>query len=135
MKFLVFSVLILAFAPSESSFKEARLQADREGKPLLLIFSGSDWCRPCIQFKANVLDGEPFVTHAEKNWVVFVADLPRNTNILPAAQLEENRNLATMYNADGAFPHLVLFKNGKVVKSISGGFSSFEDLKAWVESE
>jgi thioredoxin-related protein len=111
------------------------IQASSEDKPLLLIFSGSDWCRPCIAFKKDVLDAEAFKEYADASLVHFVADLPRNQALLSPAQLAENRELAAIYNPEGHFPQLILFKNGQVIKSKAGAFSTFNELKAWIESE
>jgi len=119
----------------EETFEQAQQRAASEQKPLLLIFSGSDWCKPCMQLKADILNAEDFKAFADSTLVVFVADLPRNKAALTEAQLAENRALAAKYNPAGQFPHLILFKEGKPVKSISGTFTSFLALKAWIESE
>lgn len=124
----------VAFA-GEETFEQAQQHAVKAQKPLLLIFSGSDWCRPCMQLKADILDAEHFKAFADSTLVVFVADLPRNKSTLTEAQLAENRALAAKYNPAGQFPQLILFKDGKPVKSISGTFTSFLALKAWIESE
>jgi thioredoxin-related protein len=135
MKLLALALFLCSMVPSESSFKEAMIQASSEDKPLLLIFSGSDWCRPCIAFKKDVLDAEAFKEYADASLVHFVADLPRNQALLSPAQLAENRELAAIYNPEGHFPQLILFKNGQVIKSKAGAFSTFNELKAWIESE
>jgi thiol-disulfide isomerase/thioredoxin len=88
-----------------------------------------------MQLKADILDAEDFKAYADSTLVVFVADLPRSKAALTEAQLAENRALAAKYNPAGQFPQLILFKDGKPVKSISGTFTSFLALKAWIESE
>ena len=135
MKLLLAALLFCVALTGEESFEQTQQRAVQEQKPLLLIFSGSDWCRPCIQFKNNVLDGEAFSAYAETNLVVFIADLPRDTKLLSEAQLAENRSLAALYNQKGQFPQLVLFKDGKhVAKTHAGAFATFEELKIWLES-
>jgi thioredoxin-related protein len=136
MKSLLAALLFCVALTGEETFEQTQQRAVQEQKPLLLIFSGSDWCRPCIQFKNNVLDTDAFSAYANASLVVFVADLPRDTKLLSEEQLAENRALAALYNQKGQFPQLVLFKDGvHVSKTQPGAFTTFEDLKAWLESK
>lgn len=74
---------------------------------MLLVFSGSDWCLPCIRFEKKVLSDSVFRAYAAKHLTVQKADFPQRKK-LSAAEQGKNEQLAERYNPDGKFPHLVL---------------------------
>jgi len=76
-------------------------------KPVLLIFSGSDWCAPCIRFNKEVLTTEQFQYYASNHFVLLKADFPQRKK-LDKALVEQNEELADRYNPTGQFPHILL---------------------------
>ncbi len=127
--------LLLAFFLQSQpvSFESAQQQAKELNRPLLLVFSGSDWCRPCIEFDTAVLSQQSFHDYCNNNIVFYKADFPRKKELI-ATQWEENEALADQYNPDGNFPYIVLFNaQGEKLKSKKGGFKSLSELQAWVE--
>ncbi|QRY56373.1 thioredoxin family protein [Sphingobacterium siyangense] len=101
----------------------AKQQAITKHKLILLNFSGSDWCIPCIKLHKNIIDSEQFKQLINDQIIVFLnADFPRSKkNQLPADQKKENANLADQYNPTGIFPYtLLLDANGKILKSWAG---------------
>ena len=40
----------------QTNYDEALALAKNENKPIVLVFSGSDWCGPCIRLKKTILD-------------------------------------------------------------------------------
>lgn len=105
-----------------TDFVKAKEKARQEHKFILLNFSGSDWCIPCIKTKKEIFDKEDFSRFADSSLVLVNADFPRlNKDKLPKSQENENERLAEQYNKDGAFPlTLLLDPNGKVVKEWKG---------------
>ncbi len=103
-------------------FSEAHVNAKEQHKMILINFSGSDWCGPCIQMHKDVFEKDDFKGFADKNLVLLKADFPRlEKNKLTAEQLQRNNNLAVKYNPDGDFPlTLLLDENLKVLKIWSG---------------
>ena len=57
---------------------KAQTQAAKEGKDLLMNFTGSDWCGWCIKLKKEVFTQEPFATEAPKKYVFVMLDFPRS---------------------------------------------------------
>ena len=136
MKWIAFLVVALSFGANQNTprFAKAQAEAATRQQPLLLIFSGSDWCRPCINFKRVVLDSPEFIAYADSNLVVFNADIPRDQSLLTKADLDENKLLASEYNEKGVFPYLILFNaDGTILRTKPGSFGSFEALKRWIE--
>lgn len=90
--------------------EEAQTVAQAENRQILMVFAGSDWCRPCIQFKKDILESSTFATYAKDKLVVLYLDFPaRRKNQLPAPQKAHNEALAEQYNASGLFPNILLF--------------------------
>ncbi|MGX7668695.1 thioredoxin family protein [Flavobacterium pedocola] len=114
MTFLMFFCLALtAQETKRTTFEESLEKSKQENKKLLLYFSGSDWCAPCVKFKKNFIATDAFIQYSNENLIVFNADFPRlKKNQLPENQTRENEELAEKYNQNGLFP-LILLLNGK----------------------
>ena len=104
------------------NFEEAKQIAQKEHKHILLNFSGSDWCGPCIRLHKEIFEKEAFQTFAVKNLVMVNADFPRlKKNQLSATQQKINDAIAEKYNSKGSFPlTLLLNENGKLLKEWDG---------------
>jgi thioredoxin-related protein len=100
-----------------TNFEEAKAIAEKEGKTILLVFSGSDWCAPCIKLDKNVWQSEVFKTYANDKLILLRADFPKKkNNALPDDLRTANLALAEKYNKEGFFPLVaVLDKKGKVI--------------------
>ena len=98
-------------------FEEAKQLANEENKNIILVFSGSDWCAPCIKLDRNIWQSEAFKKEANANWIIIKADFPRKkANQLEDSQTEKNRKLAEKYNVEGSFPLVVILdKSGKIL--------------------
>jgi thioredoxin-related protein len=103
-------------------FEAAKKEAKASGKPILLYFSGSDWCGTCIKLKKEVLDNESFKEHASSNLILMQADFPRlKKNQLDKSIKIQNESLAEKYNSAGIFPRLILISpEGTVIKEWNG---------------
>lgn len=82
-------------------------QAKKENKAVLVEFTGSDWCPPCIMMRKNVFSKKEFVDAASKNYILVEVDLPKADKELAA----RSQITATKYNIEG-FPTVVLL-NGE----------------------
>jgi thioredoxin-related protein len=100
-----------------SSLEAAKTEAASSNKNILLVFSGSDWCAPCIKLDRTIFQSDVFKAEAEKKWVLLKADFPKKKgNLLSAEQTESNKKLAEKYNKEGNFPLVVLLDvTGKVI--------------------
>src|SRR6187399_3736729 len=103
--FILFNSFLFSNGTWETDFNKAQQSAKTEHKLILLNFSGSDWCGPCIRLKKDIFDSEAFMKYADENLVLVNADFPRlKKNILSKQQQKQNESLADTYNSDGAFP-------------------------------
>ncbi len=105
----------------KTSFTEAKVQAAAENKNILLVFSGSDWCAPCIKLDKTIWQSEEFKSESAQKWVIYKADFPKKkANLLPAELTESNKKLADQYNKAGNFPLVLLLNPAGSVLGISG---------------
>lgn len=110
-----------------STLEEAVKVASAENKPILVQFTGSDWCKWCIKLNKEVFDQKDFVSYAKNNLILVRLDFPRSV-----PQSDEvkayNRSVATKYGVRG-FPTILLMdQSGNVVKEtgyLPGGPSAY----------
>jgi thioredoxin-related protein len=122
MKFIALILLLVTPIQWEPNFENAKKIAKENHKLILLNFSGSDWCGPCIILRRDYIESEVFQNMAKGNLVMVNADFPRKKkNQLSAEQIKRNEGLAEKYNKEGFFPYtLLLDANGKVLKTWKG---------------
>lgn len=108
-----------------TSSDQAFEQAQNLDRPVLIVFSGSDWCAACIRFKRDVLSKPAFTNFATQELILLNVDFPRRKkNRLPKPLVQKNEALAAQYNQEGLFPRAVLVDaQGKVLLDFKEGFS------------
>jgi thioredoxin-related protein len=124
MRFISILLLSSLFLSStwETDFEKAKEAAKKDHKLILLNFSGSDWCGPCIRMHDEIFESNAFKQYADSHLVLVNADFPRlKKNQLSKDQQKKNDRLADNYNKDGIFPlTLLLNAEGKVLKKWEG---------------
>ena len=100
----------------ESNIEIAKARAEKEGKNIILTFSGSDWCIPCMKLEKNIWESQEFIKYSKDHFVLLRADFPKKkANALSKEQQERNDKLAEIYNPQGLFPFVVILdKKGKM---------------------
>ncbi|MEM7682907.1 MAG: thioredoxin family protein [Planctomycetota bacterium] len=81
-------------------------QAKSEGKSLMLDFTGSDWCPPCIALSDNVLSTDAFQEWAADRLVLVTLDFPNNKPQTDAVK-QQNQELSERYEVSG-YPTILL---------------------------
>lgn len=124
-------VLVEAPAAWLSDLGAAQAQAKATNRPVLVVFSGSDWCKPCIIYEQEVFSQPAFTAYAKDRLVLAHFDFPRQKRNQPtAAQLKLNEAAAAQLNRSGDFPLAVLLSpEGQVLAKtgyIAGGPAAFE---------
>lgn len=96
--------------------------SEKSKKPLLMFFTGSDWCGWCIRLQKEVLKTPEFAKWAKENVILVELDFPRRTPQDPAIK-QQNVELQQFFAVRG-YP-TVWFVNGSKDKA---GKVSFEKL-------
>ena len=99
------------------NFDNVLEEAQKSGKPILINFTGSDWCPYCIKLDEEVFAKKPFEDWAAKNAILFRCDFPRTIH-QPDSIKQQNNSLAQKYGISG-FPTVLLidFKGNVLAKS------------------
>jgi len=106
----------------ETDFVKAKQIAAASHKCVLLNFSGSDWCGPCIRMHKEIFESADFGDYATEHLVLLNADFPRQKkNRLTKELQQQNDLLAEKYNPKGSFPLTVLLSaNGNIMRVWDG---------------
>ena len=123
MKSLLIALpVFFAMTVWQPDFQTAQKEAVAKHHLILLNFSGSDWCGPCIRMHKEIFDSPAFSAFADSCLELVNADFPRSKkNQLSKVIQKQNEALADKYNPEGKFPFtLLLNASGKVIKTWDG---------------
>jgi protein disulfide-isomerase len=90
-----------------TNFDEAVKQARATSKPLVILFTGSDWCTWCNKLEQEVLDSPEFANVAGNKFVFLKLDFPRRSFQDP--QLKAMNNSLQQKFQVRSFPTVILF--------------------------
>lgn len=121
----------------QTDYTKALEMAKTENKRVLLDFTGSDWCGPCIQLKKRIFSRPEFNSYSEKNLVLVEIDYPQRKK-QSAELVKQNERLAKQYGIEEkGYPTIVLLDSaGKVMREFTGyDGESAADFVAWLEGK
>ncbi|MFK7852077.1 MAG: thioredoxin family protein [Akkermansiaceae bacterium] len=102
-----------------TDFEAAKAQAKKEGKPIFINFTGTDWCGWCIRLEKEVFEKEEFKKYAKESLVLMEVDFPRKKK-LPKEVAEQNKKLDKEFKIEG-YPTLYLLDaDGKKISGDVG---------------
>ncbi|MCH8473922.1 MAG: thioredoxin family protein [Opitutales bacterium] len=113
---------------------DAALAAAKEKDQMILLnFTGSDWCPPCMHMESTVLHEDNFISAMEGNVVLVTLDFPRRTE-QPQDLKERNQALAQESNVSG-FPTFVLLdsEGNEVRRTVGAMRGGPEAFIKWVQ--
>lgn len=120
--------MILGYAASSASASEwltnyemALATAKAENKLVLLDFTGSDWCGPCIALQKDVFSQPKFVEYATKHFVLREVDSRAKTP-MPDELSQQNENLKLPYGIEkkGDPTVIAITPDGKIIGEFCG---------------
>ncbi|WP_313807431.1 thioredoxin family protein [Flavobacterium sp.] len=83
-----------------TDFNQAMEVSVKEKKPLLLFFTGSDWCGWCIRLQKEVFYKPEFAKWAKDNVILVELDFPRKKALTPEMQ-QQNYGLQNALKVQG----------------------------------
>jgi thioredoxin-related protein len=111
----------------QTDLDKAIALAGKEKKSVLVEFTGSDWCPPCIAMRKNVFSKKEFIEAASKKFVLVELDFPQKDKELA----EKNQPLAEKFKIEG-FPTIVLLNSeGKEFTRFPA--SKFPDVETFLK--
>lgn len=101
-------------APGEwtMDFDAARALAAEQGLPILLNFTGSDWCGWCLLMERQVFSQDAWRQYAQKNLVLVWIDFPKDKSLVPEAFVERNAELMRQFEVGGFPTYFLLDSDG-----------------------
>jgi thiol:disulfide interchange protein len=105
-------------------------KAKKEKKNVLVEFTGSDWCPPCIMMHEKVFSKKKFTDAAKKNFILVKIDIPNKDKELK----KKNAKVMDKYGVNSV-PTVVLFdSDGEEFHRFSASqFPSIESFLAHLD--
>ena len=121
-----------------TDYAAAKIKAASEQKPLLLEFTGSDWCPPCMRLNKEVFSQVAFLDYAAEELVIVKLDFPRKK--AQSAELKaQNIALRDQFGIRGYPTVLLVNAEGKLLAQTGyrpGGAEAYvEHLKGMLASK
>ncbi|HSH65721.1 MAG TPA: thioredoxin family protein [Bacteroidia bacterium] len=120
-----------------TNLNEAIQLSEQTKKPLLLFFTGSDWCGWCIRLQNEVLRKPEFAAWAKDHVVLVEVDFPRRKQLPPETQ-KQNGELQQFFGVH-AYPTVWFVnankKDDKIIFSKLGSTGYLEGgPSAWLNA-
>lgn len=102
-------------------YRTALESAQKQKKPLLIFFTGSDWCGNCKRLEKHFFETVEFLKMANEHLVLYVADFPKNKSLISEQERQVNIQLINKYNDRKAFPTVSIIDiKGELKGSLTG---------------
>jgi protein disulfide-isomerase len=95
-----------------TDYEKAKAEAAERNVPILVNFSGSDWCGWCIKLEREVFSKPAFAQYAQENLVMLLLDFPRRKPQEDDVKAR-NRKLMEQFSVQGFPTILVVDATGK----------------------
>lgn len=100
------------------NYEIARVRAADAGKPILAMFTGSDWCPPCKEFERDVAYSKEFLRYTTGKVVLLKLDFPQH--MLQAPELiAQNEALAGRIGGEEYPRFYLLDAKGEVITKLN----------------
>ncbi len=111
----------------ETDFDVAKAKAKTSDKPILILFTGSDWCPPCKMLKKDFFHSDAFVDKSKK-FVLLLVDFPRNKELITPTQEAANKVLNSKYGVRSLPTVIAVNHKGEVLDKIKS-YNSGRDTR------
>lgn len=120
-----------AYAEWVVSYSDAVKQSEASGRPIMLVFTGSDWCHWCTKLSDDVFATHEFARWSTDNVIKVEVDFP-NLYDLPESMASQNEVLKAKY-ADHvtSYPTVLFVNAGGDVLGTTGYVAGGPN--AWIE--
>ncbi|MBJ7449280.1 MAG: thioredoxin family protein [Parachlamydiales bacterium] len=112
-----------------TNYENALADAQKNNKPIFILFEGSDWCYWCQKLDKEVLNTTQFANMMADKMVFVKMDFPMK-NPLPQDQAEYNDQIRTKFGVEGYPSVVILNSNGNRLANMGympGGAANYAD--------
>ena len=125
--------------PQATSVEAALPQAQKEGRDIMLEFTGKEWCPPCIHLRTKILETAEFEKAVGDKYVlveVIFPRLPSAVAAIPEEQRNANEKLLAHHRIETGLPTVLLLDaQGYPYAQVAGARRTTADyLKALEEA-
>ena len=113
------------------SFEKAKAESAKQGKPILMEFTGSDWCPPCKALAKNVFSKDVFKTEMPKHYILLKLDNPRDKSKQTPEEIAQYKTLSKQYKITGVPSILLTDAEGTPFYRTSG--YGGQAAKEWID--
>lgn len=139
MKYLLLTVAsFIAFSAASmaaesgwlTDYEAAKKQSKAENKPILINFTGTDWCGWCIKIEKEIFANDEFKAYAKENLILMEVDFPKKKKQTEELKAQ-NKVLDKEFAIEG-YPTIYLIDaKGKKLSEDLGNHKG--DAKAYIE--
>jgi len=113
-RFLITVASLVAFSAASmaaesgwlTDYEAAKKQAKEENKPILINFTGTDWCGWCIKIEKEIFSKDEFKAYAKENLILMEVDFPEKKKQAEEVK-EQNKKLDKEFKIEG-YPTIFL---------------------------
>ena len=106
---------------------DALAKGKEQKKPVLVEFTGSDWCPPCIMMHKKVFSKKEFTDKASEKFILVKIDIPKADKELS----KKNQKVLKKYKVQGV-PTVILFgDDGKEFDRFTA--SAYPEMSTFLE--
>lgn len=91
----------------------AKKYAQEKNLPIMVMFTGSDWCFWCKLMDKDVFAGDAFSKWAKDKLVLVTIDYPKDKTKVPAEYVDRNQQLGREFHVQGVPSYVFLKPDGK----------------------
>lgn len=113
------------------NYRSVLEKAKKNKKPVLVYFSGSDWCGPCKRLKKDLFD-VPSFSNIAKDYNMLYIDIPQKQDVISEKQYKHNKELMHQLNPNKVFPTVLILDKKGNVKDKMTGYSSIEEPTSYL---
>lgn len=111
----------------QSNYDDAVKLAKKKKKPMLVFFTGSDWCGPCKLLHVDLFENKEFIEFSNKNLILYKADFPRKVDGITPEQKLKNNELKNKFSIAG-FPTVIIINSNDEVLGKQVGYSKSQTI-------
>ena len=108
-------------------FEAAKVVAKKEKKPILILFTGSDWCGACKVLDRDVFSKKEFQNYAKKNLILVKIDYLKKSE--QSKELNEQRKKLTAKYQPTGYPNSFFVSSDEtLIGKINGAKADYMKL-------
>ncbi len=107
----------------QQSYSSAKKLSKSMKKPILIFFTGSDWCSPCKMLVKDFFESERLKEIDIKEFILYEADTPRNRNLVTKSQKSVNNKLKNKFDIN-FFPTVIIINENEKSLGKMRGYNS-----------